>query len=79
VARVRQNGAGIDFPLQQMVTCTLTDAILVALVVAERQRPATHTFARMLPPFVLAQLPTFAVTRIDAWTAFAQALGRISR
>jgi hypothetical protein len=66
---------GLAPPLMQVVTYGIVDAVLVALLVHERRRPARpRVFARLLAVFVLAQVPTFFVARVPAWRAFAETL-----
>ena len=70
--RVIGMSTGIDFPVAQLATFGLTDALLVALIAFERRHATgSRVFAGMLALFVFAQVPTFFVSTTPAWRSFA--------
>jgi hypothetical protein len=78
-ARILYNVWGIDFPPAQVITYTLTDAILLGLAWRDRRGGSGHTvFARMGVPFVLLQLPTFFVYTWPGWRTLAEAMARLA-
>jgi hypothetical protein len=71
-ARLLFNHAGISFPLGQVLTYGLTDALLIFLALRDRRvglRP--EPFLVMLVVFVALETPTFFVYHQPWWHAFA--------
>ena len=78
VARLLYFTTGSVPPLMQVATYAMVDAILLALVAADRraQRPA-RVYPAMLAVFVAAQWPTFVLPGTAAWRAFAAAFAAL--
>ncbi len=65
-ARILDVRFGIPFPVQQMITFAMIDAILLWLCYRDRDKPY-RAFHVMLAAFVAVQIPTFFVYRTAWW------------
>ena len=70
-ARIDYAWFGIDFPLAQMLTYGMIYSFLVGLAIWDWKHRRPAVFLRMLPIFVIVQLPTFFVYKLPAWQTFA--------
>jgi hypothetical protein len=68
--------AGIEPPGMQVVTYALVDAILLWLAYRDRAS-GIRVFPFMLAVFVMVQIPTFFIFRLEAWPKFAQWLAAL--
>jgi uncharacterized membrane protein len=68
--------AGIEPPAMQVVTYALVDAILLWLAYMDRAT-GIRVFRLMLGVFVITQIPTFFIFRLEWWPKFAQWLGAL--
>ena len=65
-ARILDVRFGIQFPVQQMITFAMIDAILLSLCYLDRNTPY-RAFHRMLAAFVAVQVPAFFVYKTSWW------------
>lgn len=73
VARLLFFNLGMDFPLGQVVTYGLVDAMLLALIWNDgRKSRPIRVYPAMLAIFVAVQVPTFFLYKLPAWREFAQ-------
>ena len=70
-ARLFYAHLGVDFPLSQVLTYGLIDVILACLAVWDRRHGRPPDFLKMLPVFVVEQIPTFFVYTLPSWRTFA--------
>lgn len=77
-ARLLYNHLGIAPPLLQVLTYAFIDLILLWLIVWGRRQPRPVTlFPAMLAVFVVAQIPTFFLSKTAAWHTFAAWYGSL--
>jgi uncharacterized membrane protein YozB (DUF420 family) len=77
-ARLLHNHLGMDFPMIQVVTFGVTDFVLLCLIVWDRKRlDRFRVFPLMLGVLLAAQVPTFFVSELPWWRAFAAWYGGI--
>jgi hypothetical protein len=73
MARIVYNHAGIDFPILQVLTWLMIDAILLYLWKRDAERAnGIRVFPGMLAAFVVMQVPTFFLYKTEAWAGFAR-------
>jgi hypothetical protein len=73
MARIVYNHAGIDFPILQVLTWLMIDAILLYLWKRDAERGnGIRVFPGMLAAFVVMQVPTFFLYKTEAWAGFAR-------
>jgi hypothetical protein len=75
VARVLYFQLGTVPPMTQVATFAIIDALLLFLILRERERessPATRVFPAMLGLFVAAEIPQFFVPAMGWWRGFAE-------
>lgn len=73
MARIIYNHAGIDYPVMQVLTWLMIDAILLYLWKRDVERGnGIRVFPGMLAAFVVMQAPTFFLYKTEAWAGFAK-------
>jgi uncharacterized membrane protein len=80
VARVLFFQLGTVPPMMQVATFAIIDALLLFLILREREResgPATRVFPTMLGLFVAAEIPQFFVPAMGWWRVFAEWYGSL--
>jgi hypothetical protein len=77
-ARLLYNHLGIEPPLLQVLTYGLVLAVLGALYLRERKKPAyARAWRIMLVTYAVLVLPTFLVTQTAAWRSFVAWYGSL--
>jgi hypothetical protein len=73
MARIINNHFGIDYPIMQVLTWLMIDAILLYLWKRDVERGSgIRVFPGMLAAFVVMQVPTFFLYKTAAWAGFAK-------
>ena len=73
MARILYNYFGLDYPVTQVITWLMIDAILLALWRHDVARAnGIRVFPGMLAAFAVLQVPTFFLYQTEAWLAFAK-------